>query len=86
MRSLCTLSGGIGRFVPCAIGANHCRLRHIGWEESGHGLTCRPRETALEAFLNELLLSRSAPALLGGVSPLRYCADGFASRSPLGVY
>ena len=30
MRSLCTLPGGVGRFVPCAIGDNHCRLRHNG--------------------------------------------------------
>ena len=32
MRSLCLLPGALGRFVPCSIGANHCRLRHIGWE------------------------------------------------------
>ena len=32
MRSLCFLLGGLGRFVPCSIGANHCRLRHTGWE------------------------------------------------------
>ena len=61
MRSFYTLPGGIGRFVPCAIGANHCRLRHIGWEKSGHGLTSRPRETASEAFLNELLLLFTVP-------------------------
>ena len=29
MQSLCLLPGGLGRFVPCSIGANHCRLRHI---------------------------------------------------------
>ena len=40
---------GVGGFMPCGIGANHCRLRHIG-----HGLTSWPRETA-EPFLNELL-------------------------------
>ena len=28
MRSLCLLPGGLQRFVPCSIGANHCRLRH----------------------------------------------------------
>ena len=39
MRSLCTLPGGSGRFVPCAGGANHCRLGHIGWERCGDGLT-----------------------------------------------
>ena len=55
MRSLCLLPGGLGRFVPCSIGANHCRLRHIGWEKSGHCLTSRPRESASELCLNELL-------------------------------
>ena len=43
------------RFVPCSIGANHCRLRHIGWEKCVHGLTSRPRESASEPFLGELL-------------------------------
>ena len=36
------MPGGIGRFIPCAVGANHCRLRHIGWEKCGHGLTSGP--------------------------------------------
>ena len=40
MRSLCLLPG---------------RLRHIGWERCGHGLTSRPRESASEPFLNGLL-------------------------------
>ena len=56
MRSLCTLLGGIGRFVPCRVGVNHCRLRHIGWEKCGHGLASRPRETADVTFLEELLV------------------------------
>ena len=30
----CQLLGGIGRFVPCRIGANHCRLWGLGWEQS----------------------------------------------------
>ena len=55
MRSLCLLPGGLGRFSPSSIGANHCRLRHIGWEKSGHGLTSRPRESVSELFLFELL-------------------------------
>ena len=38
MRSLCLLPGGLGRFVTCSIGANHCQLRHIGREKCGHGL------------------------------------------------
>ena len=87
MRSLCLLPGGLGRFVPCSIGANHCRLRHIGWEKCGHGLTSRPRESASEPFLNELLsLFRypcgSGRALLAGTLPLRYCAARFACRTP----
>ena len=49
------LPGGLGRFVPCSVGANHCRLRHFGWKKCGHGLTSRPRESASEHFLNALL-------------------------------
>ena len=30
MRSLCLLPGGLGRFLPCSIGANHCKLRLVG--------------------------------------------------------
>ena len=50
------LPGGLGRFVPCSIGAVHCRLRHVCWERCGHGLTSRPRESASGAFLDQLLL------------------------------
>ena len=48
----CALPGGLGRFLPCGIGADHCRLRHIGWEKCGHGLTSRPRETSSVHFLD----------------------------------
>ena len=87
MRSLCLLPGGLRRFVPCSIGANHCRLRHIGWEKCGHGLTSRPRESASELFLNELLSlfrypPKSGRALLNGTLPLRYCAVRFAHSTP----
>ena len=87
MRSLCLLPGGLRRFVPCSIGANHCRLRHIGWEKCGHGLTSRPRESASELFLDELLSlfrypSKSGRALLHGTLPLRYCAARFAYSTP----
>ena len=87
MRSLCLLPGGLGRFVPCSIGANHCRLRHVGWEKCGHGLTSGPRETASELFLNQIIsLFRYSPgsgrALLAGTLPLRYCAARFACRTP----
>ena len=87
MRSLCLLPGGLGRFVPCSIGANHCRLRHLGWEKCGHGLTSRPRESASGLFLEELLSlfrypSKSGRALLNGTLPLRYCAARFACSTP----
>ena len=53
MRSLCLLPGGLGRFLPCSDGANHCRLRHIGWRESVvMGLSSRPCESASEGFLD----------------------------------
>ena len=86
MRSLCLLPGGLGRFVPCCIGANHCRLRLIGWEKCGHGLTSRPRESASEPFLNDLLSlfrypSGSWRALLAGTLPLRCCATRFACKT-----
>ena len=86
MRSFCTLLGCLGGFMPCAIGATYCRLRHIGWERCGHG----PRESASKAFLSGLLqLFRCPPG-----SALRYllvlCLLGFALYglpvgSPLGV-
>ena len=71
----------------CDVGANHRRLRHTGWEKCGHGLTSRPRESASEGFLTELLLlfrypPRSAAALVEGTLPLRYCAGRFACRVP----
>ena len=86
-RALVALPGGIRRVVPCDVGANHRRLRHIGWERCGHGLTSRPRESASEGFLNEWLVLFGCPcgspaALLGGVSPLRYFSGRFACRVP----
>ena len=87
MRSLCLLLGGLGRFVTCSIGANHCRLRQKGWEKCGHGLTSRPRESASVPILDELLGLFRYPAgswcaLLGGTLPLRYGAARFARLTP----
>ena len=78
------LGVSVGLFL---VGANHCGLRHIGWERCGHGLTSRPRESASEGFLNELLVlfgypCDSAATLLGGVLPLRYCSGRFACQVP----
>ena len=86
-RALVGLPGGVRRFVSCDTGANHCRLRHIGWEKCGHGLTSRLCESASEVFLNVLLVlfgypSVSAAALLGGELPLRHCSGNFACQVP----
>ena len=47
---LCLLPGGLGRFVPWSIGADHCRLRHVGWEKSGHGDLPRDHGRVLRRF------------------------------------
>ena len=87
MRFVCLLPGGLRRFVPCYVGASLCGLRQIGWERCGHGLTSRPRESASELFLDELLglfryPPRSGRALLTGALHLRYCAARFAYSTP----
>ena len=75
-------------FVPVrSMGANHCSLRHLGWERCSHGLTSRPHESASEPFLIDLLgLIRYPPgsgrASHAGTLPLRYCAARFACRTP----
>ena len=86
-RFLALLPGGLVRFMPCHIGANHCRLRHLGWEKCGHGLTSRPRETSHPGFLDSLLAVFGYPVgsgglLLSGELPLRFCSGNFALRRP----
>ena len=71
MRSLCTLPGGIGRFVLCMIGANHCRLRHIGCEKCGHEGRLPRWPFFMSVWSSSGTLLRFAPALLDGVLPLR---------------
>ena len=85
-RALCLLPGGLRRFIPGGIGANHGRLRHIGWEKC-HGLSSRPRETSSVRFLDELLFLFGYPvvagsSLLAGTLPLRYFSDNFARKIP----
>ena len=81
------LPGGLGRFLPASIGANHCRLRHIGCDKCCHGLTSRPRETSSVGFLEELLVlfgyrAVSGADLLAGTLPLRFFSESFARRVP----
>ena len=68
--------------VPCSIGANHCRLQHLGWERCSHGLTSRPQESSSAHLLDQLFAAFSSGALLAGTLPLRYCSAKFASRIP----
>ena len=48
------LSGGVGRFIPCAVGGHMSRLRHLGWSQCSHGLTSRPLESCHHACLRAL--------------------------------
>ena len=66
------------RFVPCRIGALHCRLRAVGWEQYGHGLTSRPLEVAQAGFLDHLLVlfgypEGSGDSLVSGTLKMRFC-------------
>ena len=63
------LRPGLGRFVPCSFGVNHCRLRHIGWERCGHGLTSGLGKVPRSLFLNELLGLFGYPCGLLGLFP-----------------
>ena len=86
VRFLALLPGGLTRFLPCRMGANHCRLRHLGWEKCGHGLTSRPRETSHPEFLDSLLEVfgypvKSGGLLLSGELPLRFSSGNFALRT-----
>ena len=86
-RALRGLPGGLKRFVPGRIGGNHCRLRRIGWEQCGHGLSCRPQESRNHEFLDALLVlfgyeKGAAGALVRGSLRLRYCKRPFARLFP----
>ena len=87
LRALDGLPGGSGRFLPCRIGANHCRLRSIGWERCGHGLTSRPLEASGVGFLDDLLSlfgypSWSGQSLIDGSLRMRYCSVNFSHKKP----
>ena len=79
--------GGLGRFLPCRLGANHCGLRSIGWEMCGHGLTSRPLEASGAGFLDALLSlfgypSGSARSLVDGSLWMLFCSTNFSSEKP----
>ena len=85
IRALGGLPGCLGRFLPCRICANHCRLRSIGWERCGHGLTSRPLETSDAGFLDDLLSLFGYPvgsgqSLVDGSLRMRYCSANFSHK------
>ena len=87
LRALAKLPGGLGRFIPGRIGANHGRLRHVGWEKCCHGLTCRPLESSGEGFLSDFLSLLGYPAgsgraLLDGTLKLKCHNIPFARKKP----
>ena len=87
IRALGDLPGGLGRFLPCRVGANHCRLRSIGWERCGHGLTSRPLEASDAGFLDDLLFLFGYPvgsgqSLVDGSLRMRYCFANFSCKKP----
>ena len=87
IRALANLPGGLGRFLPCRFGANHCRLRSIGWERCGHGLTSRPLEVSDAGFLDELLFLFGYPigsgqSLVDDSLRMRYCSANFSCKKP----
>ena len=84
-RSLGKLPGGLGRFIPGSLGPHLSRLRHLGWLQCGHGLTCRPLESSLPGCLEPLLHLLGYPAgavdaLSNGFLRIRYCTHSFARR------
>ena len=86
MRALRFLRGGLGRFIPGRIGANHGGQRHVGWEKCGHGLTCRPCATSGEGFLDDLLrlfLGTLVSLMLLNLAEnlrLKWCTASFSRR------
>ena len=79
------LPGSIRRFLPCRIGCNMSRLRHLVWEQCSHGLTSRPLETChhqcRRAVCGVLAYpSGTAAELLDGSVKLRYYTTQFSSR------
>ena len=91
IRALADLPVGLGRFLPSRIGANHCRLRSIGWERCGHGLTSRPLEASDAGFVDDLVFLFGYPigsghSLVDGSLRMRYCsANFFLQEAYLGV-
>ena len=78
LRALGCLPGGLGRFLPCRSSAHHCRIRSIGWEQCGHGLTSRPLEPSGAGHFGRFALSDPFWLVRSG----RYCSSTFSTKKP----
>ena len=86
-RSLGRLPGGLSRFIPGSLGPHLSRLRHLGWLQCGHGLSCTSMPGCLEPLLSLLGYPTNAiGALSNGVLCIWYCANPFATRFPYGSW
>ncbi len=88
-RALGHLPGGLVRFIPCQPSAHYTRLLHVGWEQCGHGLSSRPRESCDLQFLTPLLdffgyPDGAATELFNGTLKLRYSSTPFPRNFHLG--
>ena len=86
-RCLAKLPGGLPRFIPGNLGPHLSRLRHFGWLQCGHGLTCRPLESCLPGCIEPVLNLFGYPAgavahIANGTLKVRFCNTPFASRLP----
>ena len=60
--SLSKLPGGLPRIIPGELGPHLSRLRHFGWLQCGHGLTCRPMESSMPDCVGAVLGLLGYPA------------------------
>ena len=86
-RSLSKLPGGLRRFISGGLGPHLSMLRHLGWLQCGHGLTCRPVQSSMLDCLNAVLGLLGYPAgsvadLANGVLKIRFCCSPFAGELP----
>ena len=88
VRALAKLPGGIGRFLPCRLGSHMSRLRHSGWSQCSHVLTCRPLESCHHQCLKAVCEVLGYPwgsalELLDGTLKLRHYQSFCHAFSPL---
>ena len=82
-RALGHLPGGLVRFIPCQPSAHYTRLLHVGWEQCGHGLSSRPRESCDLQFLTPLLnFFGCSYRVFNGTLKLRYSSTPFSKKFP----